>query len=223
MAARLSELLAVVSGSPTTTAHLTLSELQADNKALVAALAASWNRFPSLQGLAIHRSMSGNGLLVHCEWGGSMQEAARDTEAYVEGLRDVDPDCHIEQHLLTLNTLRRGRAPGSGEFLLEIKSFSDRPVLVAAFEPVHRGPLLEYLHQAGARFAQEVEGWRGAALYCDTDGRRVVEYLQFESMEGVAESQGSPLVQQHQLALQKFGSMKADLYQVRDVFCRRAN
>jgi hypothetical protein len=220
MAARLSEFLAIGSGSAIFTTHITLSSSDATENALRTALSPDWKRLSSLEGLAIHRSMSGDCVVAHCHWGGSAEQAVRGTEFLCTGVREAVKGCSIEQHVLTLDSVRRGSAAGSGNFSLNIDSASGRPVLIAAYEPIERDTLLAYLHEASTCFVQQVPGWHGAALYCDIDGRRVIEYLQFESLEGVAASQESPLIQQHQAALQKLGAMKANLYRVEDVYRR---
>jgi len=191
-------------------------------QAIGTALRADWSRLSSLEGVAIHRSLSGDSILAHAQWTGSTQDAIKGTETVASRIREQVTDCPMQVQVLTLHALRAGRAGrGSGDFKLSIDSHSGRPVLVAVFAPINRGALLQYLHEASSRFTEQVEGWHGAALYCDADDRRVVEYLQFESMEGVATSQGSPLIQQHQVALQKFGTMNANLYIVQDVYRRR--
>jgi hypothetical protein len=223
MATRLSESLSVTSESSAITTQITLSSSESTEKTILAALGADWGPLVSLEGMAIHRSLSADCLLAHCQWRGSITDALRGTEALTRHAPEAVTNCLVEQHVLTLHSLRRGRAQGNGDFTLNINSHSDRPVLIAAFEPTNRNSLLDYLHEASARFTEHVEGWHGAALYCDIDNRRVVEYLQFQSMAGVAASQASPLIQQHQIALQKLGTMRANLYMVQDVYRRRVD
>jgi hypothetical protein len=225
LAARLSESLRISAEAPAPTTQITVTMAGDSERAISAALRADWDRVASLEACALHYSLNGDALVAHAQWSGTAEGANECTRAAAQRVLQASPGCSVEVHCLTLDSVRAAHSSRGGASALTINAQSTAPVLIAAFNPVQRGrdALLHYLHEASARFATTVKGWLGAALYCDADGGRLVEYLQFENMEGIAASQGSPLIQAHQVELQKFGAFNANLYMIRDVYKRRAN
>jgi hypothetical protein len=208
-----------VNGAVTTLTTVGLAGTPATT--IAAAVRADWEQSPGSTGCAIHASLSGDSIVALWQW--TTREQASD---HVQRARvrppGAPPAAAGDTQLLTLRSLRAGPGHAGGEFSLRLDSTAERPALIAVFDPKLRGreQLLRYLEQASARFKSEVEGWVGAALYCDEEGCRAVEYLQFEGMQGLSRSQASPLIGAHQEELRKFGAVGANVYRVIDV-CRR--
>ena len=191
------------------------------SEAIAREMCADWNRESGIECAALHLSLGGNSLVELIQWVGD-PAVLKKRNADVSQRIQKTAQCSISSHVLALTGVRPGPRHGGGDIALEIDSESIRPVLIGVFEPVHqsRAALLEYLQEASVRFAKQVDGWVGAALYCDDDEREVIEYLQFESMAAVLASQSLPIIRQHQLELLKFGNVAANLYMVKEVFRR---
>jgi hypothetical protein len=221
MAARLSGQLIIAKDVAVITSCLIGAVGAESSEAIAQEMCTDWNREPAIEGAALHLSLSGDSLVELIEWTGHPVALKKRNADALRRIRKVT-QCSIRSHVLALTAVRPGPRHGGESMALEIDSESNRPVLIGVFEPVHRSraALLHYLQEASVRFATQVEGWVGAALYCDEDEQEVIEYLQFESMAAVLASQGSPTIQHHQLELLKFGNVAADLYMVKEVFCR---
>jgi hypothetical protein len=225
MAARLTETFEISEERPGIVSCVVVTSAEGADAAAADALRADWVDASCIETAALHRSLGGEGLVELIQWSGSREALTVRARCAVERVREAAPACCVGTHVLALNGVRPGpkhRGPGH---TLEVNSASCRPVLIGIFDPVHRGQaaLMQYLQEASVRLAAEVDGWIGAALYRDESGRQIVEYLQFEGMDAVAASQGSPTILSHQAELQKFGSVAANLYMVGKVFRRQAS
>jgi hypothetical protein len=185
-------------------------------------LQADWNKATSLEGAALHRSLGTDALVELTLWSSTDQALHRRNSAVTQRILKAAPGAAVETHSLALVRVTAGPGHRGGGLALHIEPGSNRPVLVAVFDPIHRGrpALLQYLNEAGDRFATQLDGWTGAALFCDNDRQQVVEYLQFDSMEASGASQASPIIRAHQAELQNFGNVAANVYMVDAVFRR---
>jgi hypothetical protein len=188
--------------------------------AVSAELQGNWNRAPGVQGAALFHSLGNDALVESVLWGGTSESLDQRNRALTDRILAAAPAAVVEVHALRLVRLTTGPGHRGAAPALNIESRSIRPVLVCVFDPIHRGrtALLQYLEEAGNRFATELKGWVSAALFCDNDREQVVEYLQFEGMEAVGVSQTSPIIQAHQIELKKFGNLAANLHMVDAVF-----
>jgi len=206
------------------TTHIVVKTATALLPAAEAALRRDWGNLPQLEGAAMHRGVGADLLLEHAHWRSSKGETIISRiNARKERVLAAAPSSRIDIYLMTLESIRLATIHGESDFVIRVNPDVPTPILIAVFEVAigQRAKLLNYLHQASARFVNELEGWTGAALYCAEDGRHVVEYLQFESMDAVAATQGSPTIQAHQAKLQTFGPFKTNLYLVDSAYRRQ--
>ena len=183
---------------------------------LGAAIQADWKKATCLKGAAVLKSV-GNDCVVELAWWDSTAEVITSRNRALKGeLLTAAPAGTIEVHTLSMASITAGPAHRGPSAALHLESGSTQPVLVGVFDPIHRGrpALLHYLEDAGNRFVNELAGWVGAALFCDVDRKRLVECLQFDSMEAAGLSQASPIIHAHQRELLTFGNLAANLYWV---------
>jgi hypothetical protein len=189
---------------------------------IVKAYRSGWVSAAELDCAVVHRSLSGDSIVELSRWRGVSEHAADYLGKAGNRLRSIFAQVAVTSHILELVGVRPGRESRRDGFALDIQTSSTQPELIALFHPRHRSraQLLQYLHDASLRLAEQVDGWIGAALYLETSTDMVVEYLQFQDLEAAAASQDLPIVQAHQRELRKFGDVTAKLYFVSEIYQR---